>query len=213
MVAVLPGTSTLEMTFTSAKFEPELFAMTNAAELATSAAYEEYATENLTATVADELDFDLGTKVLVTGSIAIKGMTEVSTAPAATGEFQYDSTNKKLKFFAGDVAVGTIVEVSYRHTVTIQEMKVDNRAAAIGEVVAKYPVYSDGTDCTAAGIIGYAFLKVYQARITSQPTLGGSYKSASTYDFTISAIDPKGKGGLTENGTEAVYSIGYKANA
>ena len=217
-VAVLPGTSTLEVSFTSAKFEPELFAMTNSVEMEDAADYEEYMTETLTVATGSSTAVLTNEPVeyeedgLTYCKVSIPGLTQVdSTDTPEDDEFKVDSATKTITFGSALTADATM-EISYVTEVAtgIQEMKIDNRAAAIGEVVEKYPVYSDGTDCTAAGIIGYAFLKIYQARITAQPSLGGSYKSAATYDFTISAIDPKGKGGQTASGNDAVYAIGFK---
>lgn len=69
----------------------------------------------------------------------------------------------------------------------------------------KYPVYASGDDCTEAGVIGYALVKVYKARVTAQPGLDGSYKSASTFQFTLSAMDAK-------RADEACYAIAYIRN-
>lgn len=60
--------------------------------------------------------------------------------------------------------------------------------------------------CTVAGVIGNVYLTIYRARVSAQPTLGGSYKQAATFDFTLSAIDAK-------RSDEKVYSIAYKKKA
>lgn len=91
---------------------------------------------------------------------------------------------------------------SYTKTIAVQEANIDNKSSAIGEAILAYPVYGSGSDCTESAIIGTIYLKVYRARITSQPGFDTSYKSASTFAFTLSAMDAK-------RTDEAVYSIAY----
>ena len=91
---------------------------------------------------------------------------------------------------------------SYTKTVAAQEANINNRNSAIGEAILAYPVYGSGDDCTESSIIGTVYLKVYRARITGQPGFETSYKSASTFQFTLSAMDAK-------RADEAVYSIAY----
>ena len=66
--------------------------------------------------------------------------------------------------------------------------------------------YGDASDCNIqSSIIGNVIMKVYKARVTAQPGLDGSYKTASTYQFTLSAMDAKRQ-------DEATYSIAYIKN-
>lgn len=48
-------------------------------------------------------------------------------------------------------------------------------------------------------------MRVYKCRVTAQPGLDGSYKSASTFQFTLSAMDAK-------RPDDACYSIAYVRN-
>ena len=121
---------------------------------------------------------------------------------AAQGTYAVDNEGEKAKvsFIAGDL--GDLVVVNYSYIETVQEANIDNKSSAIGEAIMQYPVYGSGDDCTESAIVGYVNLKVYRARVTGQPGLDGSYKSASTYQFTLSALDAK-------RSDEAVYSIAY----
>ena len=196
-VAYLPGQSTFEMNVTSGKFEADLFSMTNATNFAENTEYEAPLTERLT--VAEGLKVTLA-NVPVAKSVSISGMTEGDAA--AAGVFAVAADDKTVTFAEGDVAVGDEIMVSYMFLQTVQEANIDNKSSAIGEAIMVYPVYGSGDDCTESAIIGKVYLKVYRARITGQPGLDGSYKSASTFQFTLSAMDAK-------RADEAVYSIAY----
>lgn len=202
-VAVLPGQSTFEMSCTSGKFEADLFVMTNATNFSENAAYEMPATERISL-ATDATEFSLARKVAEDKDgnpiISINGL-ELGEA-AGEGTFAVDNTGEKTKvtFVAGDL--GDMVVVNYSYIETVQEANIDNKSSAIGEAIMQYPVYGSGDDCTESAIVGYVNLKVYRARVTGQPGLDGSYKTASTYQFTLSALDAK-------RADEAVYSIAY----
>lgn len=181
--------------------------MTNATNFAENKEYEMPATERIV--LADAAtEFELSRKVAEDKDgnpiISIAGM-KVGEA-AGEGVFAVDNTGEKTKitFTAGDLS--DLVVVNYSYLETVQEANIDNKSSAIGEAVMQYPVYGSGDDCTESSIIGYVTLKVYRARVTGQPGLDGSYKSASTYQFTLSALDAK-------RADEAVYSIAYTQKA
>lgn len=197
----LPGQSTFEMQITSGKFEADLFAMTNATKFVENTKYEMPMTETLSVTGENKVEL---AKKAVAGSVSIAGMTETSDE-VATGTFKVEESGDKtsITFFAGDIA-DTVV-VSYMYEETVQEANIDNKSAAMGEALMKYPVYGSGDDCTDSSIIGYVMLRVYKCRVTAQPGLDGSYKQASTFQFTLAAMDAK-------RADEACYSIAYVRN-
>lgn len=129
------------------------------------------------------------------------------TLDTATGAGKFtlanDPTEDKctLTFDVGDCD-GTEFEVNYAYEQNVEVANITNKNTAIGEAVLKYPVYNDGSDCTDAGIAGYVVMKVFRARVTQQPGMNGSYKQASTFDFTLSAMD-------AHRNDEAVYAIAY----
>lgn len=193
-VTSLPGTSTFEMQITSGKFEAELFAMTNGKNFAENTSYRVPITETLDVDNTDGYAVAC-TETPVVGTVYINGL-EATT--------DYTLANKKITFTA-DPGV-TKVKVSYEYVATAQEALIDNRSSAVGEAVLKYPVYSSGDDCSDSGIIGHVLMRVYRARITQQPGLDGSYKTASTYAFTLSALDP-------HRPNDEVYSVAFIRNA
>ena len=192
-VAVLPGQSTFEMSITSGKFDADLFSMANATEYTSNASYAMPTSERHE--IASNKITLLETPI--EGSVSIRGMEEVDTAPQTTGTFQVDG--KDIKFAAAEE--GTI-EVIYDYTKTVYEAIIDNRSSAIGEASCIWPVYGSGDDCSESSIIGYYIVKVFRARITTVPGMDTSYKSAATFQFTLSALDAK-------RNDEGAYSSAY----
>lgn len=134
-VAYLPGQSTFEMQITSGKFEADLFAMTNATKFEENKTYKMPMTETLSITGENKVELS---KKAVSGSVSIAGMTE-TTDEVDEGTFKVeDGETTSITFFAGDIA-DTVV-VSYEYEEVVQEANIDNKSAAMGEAVMKYPV-------------------------------------------------------------------------
>lgn len=138
------------------------------------------------------------------------GKMALTTSTPTTGEFKVvepsNSEPWKLNFFAADVA-GKEVTISYYYDLVeagenVEESKIDNRSSAIGEAIMIYPVYGSGEDCSDSSIIGNVIVKVYRARVTAAPGFDASYKTASTFAFTLSAMDAK-------RPDNATYSIAF----
>lgn len=181
--------------------------MTNATKFTENTAYEMPYTERITLgddATSFELSHEVATDKDGNPIIHIEGL-ELAEA-AAEGKYAVASADGKttVTFTAGDL--GDLVVVNYSYIETVQEANIDNKSSAIGEAIMQYPVYGSGDDCTESSIIGYVNLKVYRARVTGQPGLDGSYKTASTFQFTLSALDAK-------RNDEAVYSIAYVQKA
>lgn len=132
-------------------------------------------------------------------SVSIRGMTEVDSAPTETGTFQVDYENKQVKFYTDESGV---IEVIYDYEKTVYEAIITNKESAIGEATAIWPVYGSGDDCTESSIIGYYVVKVFRARVTTVPGVDTSYKTAATFNFTLSALDAK-------RNDEGCYSTAY----
>ena len=162
--------------------------MTNGTEFSQSATY----TRPITETVAIDAN-GVGTlsNTPVASTVSVRGF--VQAAAVAAGKFVIDGD--EIKFDSSDVA-STNIPVSYYYTESAYVAEIDNKSSAVGEAVLIYPVYAGGDECTngsfdTASIIGHVIMKVYKCRVTQQPGLDGSYKSASTFAFTLSALDPK----------------------
>lgn len=202
-VAYLPGQSTFEMQITSGKFEPDLFVMTNATTFASKSDYQTPHTEVLTVPSSNVVTL---AKKPIAGTVSIAGLTQTDNSTLTTGKFMVTeaTNNATVTFFAGDVSGD--VTISYYYATTAKNAEIDNRSSAIGEAILMYPVYGNSTDdAVDSSIIGKYLVKVYKCRVTSQPGLDGSYKSASTFQFTLSAMDAK-------RADEATYSMAYIPN-
>lgn len=180
----------LECGFTNAKFDADMFEITNAttAEDVDSSTFETKKYEVVTGPQI-ALDFEI-----VDGTVYIRGL-EASASEATTGKFKVASAEGKttITFATGDVAVGDEVYVSYErkiknaHNIVVKT----NTSSSKGEVWMHWPIYSDGTDCTEAAIKGYVHVHVFRVRVTALPAIDSSYKTAATYQTTFTAIDPK----------------------
>lgn len=139
------------------------------------AALEQYVTEILEPAGGTALT--LG-QTPVAGSVSIRGL-------EADTDFTVTGTTVTLT----EATTADTVSVSYRVLVTGgSKMVIDNKSSAVGTAYFKYPVYSSGDDCTKAGVSGYVVVEIFRCRVTGHPTIAGSYKSASTFDLTLSAI-------------------------
>lgn len=207
------------MQITSGKFEAELFSMANGTAFETNANYKmpvkEYGTPDANGEVA------LG-HVPAANSIYIAGLTQVaSSATLASGQYKLKSTGSDentLVFYMGnpegspvvppDIPTGTDVEIYYEYVeAAAKEALINNTNSAIGEAILVWPVYASSDDCTIqATIMGNVIMKVFRCRVTAAPGFDSSYKSANTFQFSLSAMDPK-------RNDENVYSIAFKKNA
>ena len=194
-VAVLPGASTFEMNFTVAKFDAGLFALANAVtEDRTFVENSEYVMS-----VGERYDINNKKIVLdreaVDGSIYIAGMEEGTdfTAASSGGRTTITFTETPSVAFA---------DVVYDYVQTAYETVISNKESAIGECVCMWPVYGSGDECTESAIIGYWVVRVFRARVTQQPGMDTSYKSAATFQFNLQALDAK-------RNDQGAYSVAY----
>ena len=137
------------------------------------------------------------------GSVAIAGLEETSESTVPEGKFKVDAETKKVTF--NDDFAAANVEVIYDYAKAVQEAIIDNKSSAIGECSCIWPVYGSGDDCSESAIVGYYVVKVFRARITTQPGMDSSYKTAGTYNFVLSALDAK-------RNDEGAYSTAYFKN-
>lgn len=183
-VASLPGGSTFEMQLTSGEFNAELFSMANAIEDSN-----DYVLDDFEVPQAEWLKLDANRQLTlkhtpIAGTVSIKKMTLGTTAAAGV----YTIEDNVITFAEADATDATI-EVNYVFNEKLEQILIDNKSAAIGECTLEYPVYGTGDDCSEANIIGYYYVRVFRARITTMPGFDASYKSAQTYQFTLTALD------------------------
>lgn len=202
-LAVLPGNSTFTMSFTSAQFNAEMFAMSYGGN---NMAYQDNASYKVD--VKERYTPDASTHKIelahtpVADSIFIEGMEPASGSGTVT-EGTYLVNGKEITFSASDVI--DYVDVIYSYTAAAKELIVTNKESAIGECQCVWPVYGTGDECADSAIIGYYYIRVFRARITAIPGMDTSYKSAATFNFELQALD-------AHRNDEGVYSTAYVVN-
>lgn len=203
-VAYVPGQSTMEMQATSGQFNAELFAMSNGKTFEENAKYYVPFTE-VVELVNGTTEYTLHTDAKIVNdaahAVTIEGMTKVDSADSLkAGEFHIgESSAGGSGGFDTKIAVGdftnaegvTTMDVTYYIEQTVKQIKIDNKETAVGELIAKWPVYSSGEEGVSSGIKGYLLMQVYKCRVTQAPGFDTSYKSAATNSVTFSAIESR----------------------
>lgn len=140
-------------------------------------------------------------------TVSIRGLTETAST-VESGKFKVTSVeatqsvpaHSDIEFYTDETGP---IEISYEYTIdTANVIKIDNKSAATGEAVMKWPVYGAGDDCTDNAVKGYVILRMYRCRVTQMPGFDTSYKSAATNAVTFSAMDAKKDDG-------EIYEIAY----
>ena len=185
-LAIIPTNKTLEFQFECADFDARLFAKANDTEIVKEKAKRIVYGDFI---VDDSNAIDLGEKVADAGSIEISGF-EAADAPAE-GKFKADTTGATAKLqFAAEVKEGTKLTVTYEvETDSSGVIVKTNDDVGHGELWLEYPVYA-GAD-KGSGIQGSLVYHIFSAYVTALPGFNNSYKQASTFGATFTALDPR----------------------
>lgn len=156
----------MEMQATSGEFNADLFAMANNADFAAGKVKTPHSLETA---VGTEKKVEITSAVSIKDSIIINGM----TVGEAAGEGVYTVAE------TGDAGAYTTtitfneamdsVEITYFTEEDGDVIEVSNSEAAMGEMIAKWPVYANGTEVAAAGVKGYVLMDVFKCRVTQMP--------------------------------------------
>jgi hypothetical protein len=145
--------------------------------------------------------------VVIASSIRINGFSEVlSSTPAAT-EFSVTigATDTTVTF--NSTVAATIVYPAYLYATaaTTQTLAVTSENfAKSGEVYVEFPFFGDEVAAgNQAQIAGYIQIKIYSARIRADMTLGGSFKTASSFQVALKGLD-------AGRSDKKIYEIGYR---
>lgn len=185
-LAYIPSSATAEVTMTSAEFRADLFEMAHAVN----------AEATTTDTIIETRNFDIPAGLTVklpdgASDIYISGL-ELTTSTLAAGKYtaahvaasgtepNVVPAHELVTFFAGDVAEGDVVEISYELIVSGTLIPVSgDGASAKGTLQLDYPVYSSGKDCTDASRKGTLSLTIYRVRVSAMP----GFDSSLSYRF------------------------------
>lgn len=204
-LALIDSGSSLEASFTSAKFKMALFEMANNEVMKSSSTISRPKT--IRVTVTDDKATFVDAKADVT-KVFINGLDLIpESGTLATGKFQATAipasegdegspaveAHNELDFFEDDITDGSTIDVTYyTKTETGTQLTIPTEGtSARGEITFTYPVYSDGLDCEDASLLGELVLVIYKARVTTAPGFDSSYKSAATNQITVTAMDPR----------------------
>lgn len=124
------------------------------------------------------------------GSLKLNHMTASASETPASGEFHVETVGDETLVTFNDDMVGQEVLPSYSVTEEAEVYDALNDALPKkGMVVLKFPVY-DG-DTTNAGIAAMCQITIYLASINQNTTIGGSYKTASSFNLELKGLDGK----------------------
>jgi hypothetical protein len=206
-LAYIDTDKSLEMTFASAQFTLDMFAMANGtkiidADTSTLETKRYDVDAGLTATIPFEVqDKSVKIRGLEEDDTADEGFFKVTITPATAvvpGE-------TVILFDSADVTAGDTLSIAYRRRITgASNMDVKtNSTTAKGALYAHWPVYSSGTDCRDAAVKGWLHLFIPRVRVTALPGFDNSYKSAATNSITFAALDAK-------RGDNKAYRLTYE---
>lgn len=213
-VAYLPGQSTMEMQATSGQFNAEIFAMANGQNFTENGKYMIPFTEVVelkTGVTSYTIHTDAPIVNTEAYPVSVEGMTAVesSTAVPAGSFYVATSTGDDTDGYDTVITVGDFsnkdgvatMDVTYYLEKAVKQIQIDNKTTAVGELIAKWPVYSSGEEGNAGGVKGHLIMQVYKCRITQMPGFDTSYKSAATNSVTFSTVESRAH--------EHAYSIAY----
>lgn len=174
--ANIPGQSTMDIQITLGDFMPELFSMANATDPTADATFKVPITEHKT---PDETTHAVTlTYAPVDGSVYINGLEEMEgSGDVTSGKFKVDATNKTVTFNAEETDEMEIYYETVDQSTNASVIDINNKDSACGEVILKWPIYNDSKDCKDSGIIKYAVVRIFKARVTTAPGFDTSLAS------------------------------------
>ena len=129
-------------------------------------------------------------KAIVAGSLRINGMTAITTGTPTSGQFLVTTSGSNTTVTFNEEMDGKNVFPSYK----VMEESEENYVVTTdsipqkGEAILTFPVYS--SDAEDATISHYAQLTIFSCAVTQDASIGGSYKSASTFGMKLKGIKP-----------------------
>ena len=188
-LAQIPKEVAIAVKVTNAEFNIDQFAMTSGGSVTVGA--------KTFTQFGDSFDVDATNSITIpeavnVGTLRINGLVEVTTT-VATGEFKVTiaSNTTTVQFFT-DIVVGTTMKPSYEITTAATVLGLSVKTTDVphsAEVVLTWPIYS--SEDIESGIWAHGQLTLFKAMIEQNNKIGGSYKSASTFDINFSTLDAR----------------------
>lgn len=146
--------------------------------------------------VDDDNTVTIEGRTVTAAQFTLNGYTPVdgTADAAASGKVVVDSTSQsgdtKIIFAAADNMAGKTISPVYKYTEQADSFKfLEGVFPKKAEVILQFPLYEDedGNDTVPSTVQ----ITVYKASISASPTIGGSYKSASTFAIECTAMNPR----------------------
>lgn len=185
----IPTTSSIEVSLQDAQISDGYFEVANGAEKKTKESVER--TYHGDVFEVDDTDHTITiAKTIVTGSLRINGMEAITNGTPATGQFLVTASGGSTKVTFNEDMDGKMVSPSYKVSEEADEAYIvtTDSIPQKGEVTLTFPVYS--SDAEDATISHYAQLTIFSCAVTQDASIGGSYKSASTFGMNLKGLKP-----------------------
>lgn len=185
----IPTGTTLSVTLADARIDGDMLEMGMGATRVSGEEREQWRFG--TPFVVDKIKHTIEiTEEIKAGTFTINGLTETTKEIVATGTFKVSSTtNNTIVTFNEDMA-GVEVMPSYAVTAVAESYDALNDALPKkGKVILQFPVYSGDTE--ESGIEAICQVTIWSAAINQNTTIGGSYKTASSFNLDIKGLDSK----------------------
>lgn len=193
LISVPTGTS-LTATLVDAQFDGDMVNIAFGAERSENATVTEYKFGTpYTISTGATPSITLDGVTADAGSVKINGMTESVSSTVNSGTYYVDTTTtvgSTVITFNADMAGKTVTPAYTVQTAGVTRYDILNTSIPKkGTVVLTFPVYTG--DSTESAVTAYAQITIYSASINQNFTMGGSYKTASTFEVTIKGLDAK----------------------
>jgi len=188
-LAEIPKSTKIEVKITNAEFSMNQLALSSGSKV--TIGVQEF-TKFGDVYVVDGTNMITIPDIAIVNSIRINGFTETTDIVAAD-QFKVTiaAETTTVQFFT-DVVVGTELKPSYKvatpaTTVAVSVKTTDVPGSA--EICLSWPIYE--SDTVESAIWGNGQLTLYKAKINQSSKIGGSYKTASSFDLAFSTLDPR----------------------
>jgi hypothetical protein len=130
-------------------------------------------------------------KPIVAGSFRLNGFTETTgSTPTATQFVVTIGSTTTVTFNSANAGLEIYPAYTIMTEATATQLSVKTTDfSKSGSVTLKFPIYAD-PDADSSDIVAYGNLKIYKAKIKASGGIGGSRKSASTFQVQMTALDP-----------------------
>lgn len=185
----IPSGMTLTVSMTDARIDGDMLELGMGASRTENQSHEQWKFGN--PYIVDETNgtvvFD---EAVNPGTLQISQLTETDSETPATGQFHMKvEANKTTVTFADDMKGQEIIP---SYSVNVNALVYDAFNDALprkGKVILQFPVYSGDTQ--SSGIENICQITIWSASINQNTTIGGSYKTASTFGLEMKGLDGK----------------------